>query len=368
MINQNGRICRLNIYERSGEMTKKRVLLGLSGGTDSTYAADRLMRDGFSVEGAVLRMHDFTDISAAKRSAGELGIPLHIIDCSEAFRSAVIENFLDEYVSARTPNPCIVCNREVKFRFLYEYAREHGFDKIATGHYARVVRVPTDDGIRYAVARAHDGAKDQTYMLWRLSQEQLSMLLLPLSDIKKEDVRRELQRIGSSAADRSDSQEICFIPDGNYAAFVEEHRGIAPRGNFVDGKGKVLGSHGGIINYTVGQRKGLGISLGARAFVTDIDAVSNTVTLGTEPKMSREVHISDMIFSGMKRPDSIKEAELFVKLRYQALPVAAAVTFIPEGGARLRLSEPAKSVTPGQSAVLYDGDTVVAGGVIDVAL
>lgn len=368
MINQNGRVCRPDICERSREMTKKRVLLGLSGGTDSTYAAERLMRDGYEVEGAVLRMHDFTDVSAAQRSARELGIPLHVIDCSEAFRSAVIENFLDEYVSARTPNPCTVCNSEVKLRFLCEYAREHGFDRIATGHYARVVEVPTEGGKRYAVARARDGAKDQTYMLWRLSQEQLSMLLLPLSDIKKEDVRRELGRIGSSAADRSDSQEICFIPDGKYAAFVEKHRGIAQKGSFVDREGNLLGIHEGIINYTVGQRKGLGISLGTRAFVIDIDAGSNTVTLGPEPKMSSEVHVSDMVFSGMKRPESITEAELFVKLRYQAPPVAATVTFLPDGAAHLRLCEPVKSVTPGQSAVLYDGETVVAGGVIDVAL
>ena len=347
------------------EMAGNRILLGLSGGADSTYAARKLSDEGFSVEGAVLKMHEYTDVLAAEESARELGIPLHVIDCTEAFRGAVVKNFLDEYTLARTPNPCIVCNREVKFRYLYEYALAHGFDKIATGHYARVIKVAAEEGLRYAVARATDTDKDQTYMLWRLSQEQLSMLVLPLSDMRKDEVREGLRKEGLAAAERGDSQEICFLPEGDYAAFIEKERGAFPKGNFIDREGHILGTHKGIINYTVGQRKGLGISLGERAFVTDIDPVSNTVTLDNSPKMTSELTVSDMVFSGMKEPASVVERELYVKLRYRAKPAKAKVVFYPEGWARIYLSEPQSSVTPGQSAVFYSGDTVVAGGVID---
>ncbi len=343
-----------------------RVLLGMSGGIDSTYAARLLLDEGFEVEGAVLKMHKYTETSEAELAARELGIPIHIIDCTEAFEREVVESFVDEYTAARTPNPCIICNRAVKFHFLCEFAKEHGFDKIATGHYARVVRVEDCGEERYAVARAADPSKDQTYMLWRLSQEQLKMIIFPLSELTKNDVRALARTEGLSAADKGDSQEICFIsPDDGYASFVERKRGVSPSGDFVDASGRVLGRHKGIIRYTVGQRKGLGVSLGERAFVTDIDPIRNTVTLSTSPKMSRTVHISGMVFSGIKEPEFGKERTAFVKLRYQARQTEARVVFHSEGRATLHLSKPQPSVTAGQSAVIYDGETVIAGGFID---
>ncbi len=352
----------------SSKSNKGRVLIGLSGGLDSTYAARVLTDEGYIVEGAVLKMHEYTETAAAELSAAELGIPLHIVDCTDAFSAAVKENFLDEYTRARTPNPCIVCNREVKFRFLLEYAEKNGFDKIATGHYARVVKLGDDGDARFAPAMAGDFAKDQAYMLYRLSQEQLSRLLLPLGDMKKSEVREEARRLGLSAAEKKDSLEICFIPDGDYASYVEKYRGSAPRGNFINNEGKILGTHEGITHYTVGQRKGLGIALGARAFVTKIDPNENSVTLGFEPEYSSIVHISDMVFSGLSRPASALEIKAFVKLRYQAKPTAADVLILPDGTAEIKLSEPQKSVTPGQSAVVYDSEgRILAGGFIDLA-
>ena len=344
---------------------KEKILLGLSGGLDSTYAARVLSERGYEVEGAVLKMHEYTDTAAAEASAAELGIPLHIIDCRDAFSSVVVSNFLDEYTAARTPNPCIVCNREVKFRFLYEYAMENGFDKIATGHYADVVKIGEGADARFAVKRAGDLNKDQTYMLYRLSQEQLSKLVLPLSDMKKDDIRENARLLGLSAAEKRDSQEICFIPDGDYASYVEERCGAAKRGSFVDVQGNVVGAHEGLLRYTIGQRKGLGVALGARAFVREIDPVANTVTLGYEPKMSRTVYISDMVFSGIKKPDETLCIPVSVKLRYKAPAVFATAEISSDGKAKITLDAPFASVTPGQSAVLYDGDLVLAGGFID---
>ncbi len=349
------------------ENKRPRVLLGLSGGLDSTYAVKVLERSGYEVEGAVLKMHEYTEISAAEQSALELGIPLHIIDCKDAFYSAVVENFLDEYVRARTPNPCIICNRDVKFRFLLEYADKNGYNKIATGHYAKVVRLGYGDNSRFAIATAADAEKDQSYMLWRLSQEQLSRLILPLSDAKKLDVRENARSMGLSTAEKKDSLEICFIPDGDYASFVEKYRGKSQRGSFINNEGKILGTHDGILRYTVGQRKGLGIALGARSFVTEIDASSNTVTLGFEPKYSTDIEISGMIFSGMAAPMSDEQRSVYVKLRYGAKPSLAMALIRKNGTASLHFAEPQKSPTPGQSAVLYDGGTVLAGGFIDYA-
>jgi len=201
-----------------------RILLGMSGGLDSTYAAHKLIADGHTVEGAVLDMHGSTDVRAAEEACASLGIELHVIDCRERFSDIVIENFLDEYLKGRTPNPCIICNSEVKFAVLLDYALENGFDKIATGHYARINERVTDGGVRYYLSRAADVSKDQTYMLWRLSQRVLSHLVFPLSDDKKSDIRECARELGLSSADREESQEICFIPSGDYAAYIEERR------------------------------------------------------------------------------------------------------------------------------------------------
>ncbi len=344
---------------------KERVLIGLSGGLDSTYAVKLLIEQGYIVEGAFLKMHKYTDTAAAENSARELGIPLHIIDCTDAFSRSVIDNFLDEYANARTPNPCIVCNREVKFRFLLEYADKNGFDKIATGHYARVVKLGEGEDTRYAPAMAADSTKDQAYMLYRLTEEQLSRLILPLGEMRKNDIREEARSAGLSAAEKKDSLEICFIPDGNYASYVEKHRGKAKAGHFINKEGKILGTHEGITHYTVGQRKGLGIALGARVFVTEIDPIKDTVTLDFEPKTSSVVRLSDMVFTGLKHPMKTVKIKTLVKLRYQAKPASADAEIHPDGTAVLYFEEPQKSVTPGQSAVLYEDGTVLAGGFIN---
>jgi tRNA-specific 2-thiouridylase len=308
-------------------------------------------------------MHEYTDITAARAAAESVGIPLTVIDARDRFNHSVIPNFIEEYTRARTPNPCIVCNSEVKFRLLCDFATENGFDAIATGHYANIIKV--ENGTRYAVKRAGDGKKDQTYMLWRLPQDILSMLVLPLGDMTKEQLRENARAHGLSSADAPDSQEICFIPDGDYATYIEERTGVSDPGDFVDCEGRVLGQHNGIINYTVGQRKGLGIALGARAFVKAIDPDTNRVIISLDPPTSDTVSISGMVFSAIEEPSAGTKMTLSVKLRYQAPPIECTAEFLGKGRARLLLSTPARSLTPGQSAVLYDGDTVLAGGFID---
>lgn len=341
-----------------------RVLLGMSGGVDSSYAALKLKESGHDVEGAVLLMHEYTEVDDAREAAESVGIPIHVIDAREAFSRVVVGNFISEYAEGRTPNPCIICNSEVKFRLLCDFARRHGFDKIATGHYASIGAINYADGIRYAVKYSADEKKDQTYMLWRLPQDILSMLIFPLSDIKKEDIRRDSKKRGLFAADRGDSQEICFIPDGDYASYIENRIGKFPEGDFVDSEGRVLGKHNGLIRYTVGQRKGLGIALGSRAFVTDIDKITNKITLSTKPKYPSSFFVESLVFSGIPEPIPGTELSLSVKVRYTAPRVRARVVFCEGDTAEVYLSEGGRALTLGQSAVFYEGDTVAFGGII----
>ncbi len=335
-----------------------RILVGISGGVDSAYAAKKLLDEGHEVEGAVLIMHDFTELDAAREAASSVGIRLHEIDCQDAF-GQIKDNFVSEYVSGRTPNPCIICNERVKFKTLYDFAMKNDFDAIATGHYARLVET---EG-RYALATPEDMRKEQTYMLYRLPQSILSKLVLPLAEGTKTEIREQAMEQGISAANRGDSQEICFLPEGNHTEYIESVAGKCPEGNFVDNEGKILGRHKGIIHYTVGQRKGLGISLGERAFVTAIDPESNTVTL--EPKMSGidHLYITDAVYSGMPAPERETVVELDVKLRYTAPLVKTLAHLYPDGTARLELSAPQK-FAPGQSAVLYRDGVVMLGGFI----
>ena len=341
-----------------------RILVGISGGLDSTIAALKLMDEGHSVEGAVLIMHEYTDVSAAESAAASIGLPLHKIDARERFET-VKANFADQYALARTPNPCIICNPLVKFALLAEYARANGFDKIATGHYATVRKLDDGGNLRYALARACDLRKDQTYMLHRLPQDILSMLVLPLEASVKTEVREIAENRGLAVATKKESQEICFIPDGDYAKYVESVKGEFPEGDFVDDNGVVLGKHKGIIRYTVGQRKGLGIAAGQRIFVSSIDPISNRITLSNEGNLTDTVRVSDIVFSGMSEPIANIERRVSVKLRYLAPPAPAVAIFDGCGGCTLKLDEPFKAVAPGQSAVLYDGDVVRAGGFID---
>ena len=340
-----------------------KILVGLSGGLDSTYAALKLIKEGHEVEGAVAVMHEFAETESAREAADVLGIKLHVIDATEEFK-AVKENFISEYSAGRTPNPCVMCNPLAKFRVLADFAVKNGFDKIATGHYAKVVTRENGGTKRYTLERAKDSRKDQTYMLHRLTQDVLSMLCLPLSDEVKTEVREKALKEGLKAAEKKESQEICFIPDGDYASYIEDIAGRFPEGNFVLEDGRVLGRHKGIIRYTVGQRKGLGVSYGERIFVSRIDAESNSIVLSCEGSYTDKVLVKDIVFSGMPVPEGREERRVSVKLRYLAKPVYATAIFDGEGGAILRLDTPEKAVTPGQSAVMYDGDVLLAGGFI----
>ena len=342
-----------------------RILLGMSGGLDSTYAALKLIEEGHSVEGAVLIMHDYTELDSARASAKELGIVLHEIDCREEFSKAVIPDFAEQYRKGRTPNPCIVCNREVKFKVLCDFARLNGFDKAATGHYARIVRKMTENGEKSILARSGDEKKDQTYMLWRLTPEMLDMLVFPLATLTKNEIRESAREKGISSAERAESQEICFIPSGNYGEYIEQRYGKSPEGNFVDENGKILGRHKGIIHYTVGQRKGLGIALGQRAFITDIDIKSNDITLSLAAKETEKFTVSNLVFSAVHKMRVGQARDFLVKVRYQAPPVPARVELIEEDRVAVTLLSPARSVTAGQSAVFYDGDELAFGGFID---
>lgn len=338
-----------------------RILVGMSGGLDSTYAARLLVDGGHEVVGAVLRMHEYTECDAAEKSCLELGIPLVTVDCTGEFDRAVKENFVTEYSRGRTPNPCVICNERVKFKCLYDYARLNGFDKIATGHYAGVKQI---DKNKTAVSVASDLAKDQSYMLYRLPKAILDMLLLPLSNLTKEEIRKKALEIGLTSSERAESQEICFLPDGGHAEYIESRLGKFPEGEFVDEGGRVLGTHKGIIRYTVGQRKGLGISLGERAFVTDIDVETNRITLSPSLSGKREIVISDVVYSGIAENERLEGLTLSVKTRYTKDTVTAEAVRLSDGTVRLIFNKEVKAA-PGQSAVAYLDDYVAFGGIIN---
>lgn len=339
-----------------------RILLGMSGGLDSTVAAKKLLEAGHSVEGALLVLHPYAEREQAKSAAEGLSIPLHEIDGREHFKETVQKYFAEEYLRGRTPNPCVYCNREVKLALLYKFAMENGFDAIATGHYASILH---KDG-RYAVKMAADLKKDQSYVLWSVPQSILSKLVLPLGGYYKSDLRESAREEGLAVAERPESQEICFIPDGDYAKFVCEYTNTEPvEGNFVDENGKVLGRHKGIIHYTVGQRKGLGIALGKRMFVTAVNAKENTVTLSENPNATvSDFFLEDMVFSTIPEPAEGEELLAQARVRYLAPLRDASVVYLGNGRARVHLQTPARAVTPGQSAVFYASETVLFGGVI----
>lgn len=338
-----------------------RILLGLSGGLDSAFAA-KLLSEGHEVEGAVLLMHGYTDVKAARTAADEAGIPLHTLDRRELFRREVEGYFVSEYRQGRTPNPCAVCNPRVKIGELCRFATENGFERVATGHYAKI----KNENGRYYVAMGDDPRKDQSYMLWGLTQDQLRMLYLPLGEMTKENVRAKAAELGLSSADSRESQDICFIPDGNYAEFVTANSAPMKEGSFVSADGRVLGKHKGILHYTVGQRRGLGVSTGERMFVSKIDPETNEILL--LPDGGGE--ISEMTVDGLNfqklSPGDIGEnngIELTCKIRYAAKPVAVSVK-LSDGVARIIFRQPVRSVAPGQSAVFYSNDGIAFGGFI----
>ncbi|MBP3919048.1 MAG: tRNA 2-thiouridine(34) synthase MnmA [Clostridia bacterium] len=336
-----------------------RILVGMSGGLDSTYTALRYKAQGYDVEGAVLRMSAETDVHAAALAAEQVGIPLHVLDAQDAFETYVKSYFANEYAHGRTPNPCVMCNRYVKIAVLCDYAETHGIPRISTGHYAHI-GFDSETG-RYYTQAAADRKKDQSYFLWQLTQKQLSMLETPLADCNKAQIREEALEKGLRAAQAKESQDICFLPNGDYIFFVEQRLGVFPTGDFIDERGMCVGQHQGIIRYTVGQRKGLGIALGHPVFVSRIDAERNTVHLAPAGMEYRDTVTVRGIVCQKLRPEMLCAGlRVAVKIRYAAKPALAVVTHADteEGVAQIQFDTAQRAVTPGQSAVFYDSGTM----------
>ena len=339
--------------------TQDKVLMGMSGGVDSSVAVRILQEQGFAVQGAVIRFspaHDAT-VEAARQAADALGVELHVIDASELFEQQVVTPFCESYCEGRTPNPCILCNPGVKFRLLAEKADELGCPYIASGHYARVELC--EDGLcRLCVPES--AARDQTYMLYRLPQDILRRLVLPLGEFEKDDVREIARDIDLSCADAPDSMEICFIPDGDYSGFIRA-RGLTPKeGRFIGPDGEDLGPHAGVDHYTVGQRKGLGLAAGRPLFVKAI-LPGGDVQLAE----SGEEYSTRLTLSGIVTPDGkpLAGGDYRVKIR----SAAKAVPCQFDGNHTVTFPEPVRAPAPGQSAVFYRGGFVFGGGFIDTA-
>lgn len=336
----------------------EKILLGMSGGVDSCAAAIRLIEQGYDVTGLTLELWGDcrSNIESARQAAEKLGIRHITADMREAFAREVVKPFSEEYFSGRTPNPCILCNRAIKFGAMLDFALQNGFDKIATGHYAVLER--RGDTV---ILKPAPSEKDQSYFLSMLTQEQLSHAVFPLGNMEKSEVRALAEKAGMLSAKRRDSQEICFVPDNDYAAFLTDFTGKeCPDGDFIDENGKVLGRHRGIIRYTVGQRKGLGIALGKPMFVTDINSESNTVTLGENGSQYSDFLIADNVNFPSGNIDG--EFEATVKIRCRAVPAAAKISFLPDGKMRADFREPQRSVTKGQTAAVYLDNCVVCAG------
>ncbi len=342
----------------------KKVLLGMSGGIDSTWACRVLQKKGYEVEGVVLLLHPDAPLEKAKSAAEKLGIKLHVADYSDSFKKEVEEYFVKEYVSGRTPNPCVVCNRKIKFESLINVADSLGIDLIATGHY---VKVEKHLG-RFTVVSGEDTKKDQSYFLWQLSQEQLSRFIAPLGDAVKSDVINSVKE-SQLVEEISESQEICFIPNDDYISYLKEHldedgmKTAFTKGNFVDAQGNVLGKHNGIASYTVGQRKGLGIALGKPAYVTEIRPETNEVVLGfEEDNSSKFFKVRSLNFMGME--ETRGRVSCFVRPRYRS-PLIPCTVDIFENSAEVVPDTLIKKPSSGQSAVFYDEEgRILFGGYI----
>lgn len=337
-----------------------RILVALSGGVDSSVVVSLLKREGHDVEALCLKMSPLHSkaVEAAKKAAEALNITLHVLDASELFSDTVISDFVSEYKSGRTPNPCIVCNPGVKFKLLGDFAAENGFDRIATGHYANIKEI---GGKKY-ISVAKNIKKDQSYMLYRLDKEIIDRLVFPLGSYEsKDDVRAEAGLSSLPSASSPDSQEICFI-EGDYADYIEENFGKGAGGNFIGPEGENLGRHKGVIHYTVGQRKGLSVSYRAPLYVKEIDKESGNIRLCLSGgEFFKGVKLRKVFFP---HGAPAKEFLCAVKVRYSAKLTEAAVKLSENGEAEVLFSSPVRASCPGQSAVFYRDGVVLGGGII----
>ena len=353
-----------------------KVVVGMSGGVDSSVAAYLLKEQGYDVIGVTMQIWQEEDacsveenggccglsaVEDARRVASALEIPYYVMNFKKEFRENVIDYFTDEYLSGRTPNPCIACNRYVKWEALLNRSMAIGAEYIATGHYARIERLANG---RYTLRRSATLAKDQTYALYNLTQEQLAHTLMPVGAYAKDEIRSIAEKIGLLVADKPDSQDICFVPDGDYASFIRENTGREiPEGNFVTPDGKILGRHKGIIHYSVGQRKGLGLALGYPAFVLEIRPDTNEVVIGTyEESLTHTVRADRINFMSVE--DLTEPRRVFAKIRYNHKGAWCTVEKTGEDEIVCRFEEPQRAVTPGQAVVLYDREYVLGGGTI----
>jgi len=350
----------------------KKVMVGMSGGVDSSVAAALLKEQGCEVVGVTMQIWQddkkdaagsccsLSAVDDARRVANKLDIPYYVLNFKEIFDQKVIEYFTSEYLRGKTPNPCIACNRYIKFDEFLRKARSMGMDYVATGHYATVVM---ENG-RYLLKRSASLAKDQTYPLYNLTQDQLAHTLFPLAPFEKTQVREMAKKLGLGVATKPDSQDICFVTDHNYAGFIEEKTGVKTKlGNFVDQQGQILGQHRGLFHYTIGQRKGLGIATGKPMFVTKIDTDTNEVVLGEEQDILSDTLIAADL-NWIAFDELTKPLQVTAKIRYGFREAPAIVKQLGDGQVEVVFDQPQRAITSGQSVVFYQGDTVVGGGII----